>query len=44
MKHVKVISAALLLLALAGCAGCVLFQHEGEASWSTDPAQEEAQP
>ena len=43
MKHVKVISVSLLLLALTGCAGCALFQEEGEATWDSEPAGEVAQ-
>jgi hypothetical protein len=43
MKHVKVISVSLLLLTLTGCAGCALFQDEGEATWESAPEGEIAQ-
>lgn len=43
-RHLPMIAVGLVMLGFVGCTGCALFQDEGQADWSTEPAQEEAQP
>lgn len=39
-----VVVGTVMAFTLAHCSGCVLLIPEGEASWDSEPAQEEAQP